>query len=248
MPAGITVRPRFLASVTCAEEAITALAAGAEIIDCKNPADGALGALPHATVKAIDDAVGHRVPVSATVGDLVPDLRLLTAAVTAMAATGVDLIKIGFFAGGDAKACIAALGRLELGPVRLVGLLLADRDPDFGLVADMAAAGFAGVMLDTASKDGRGLYEVMAPSRLADFVTLARDSNLFSGLAGSLSISDIARVGAFGPDVMGFRGALCAGRRREGPLEEGAVRAVARELALLGRRPTARHASLEATP
>ncbi len=248
MPAGFTGRPRFLASVTCAAEAVTALAAGAEIIDCKNPADGALGALPHVTVWAIVDAVGHRVPVSATVGDLAPDPRLLTATVTDMAATGVDLIKIGFFAGGDAKACIAALGRLELGRVRLVGLLLADRDPDFGLIADMAAAGFAGVMLDTASKDGGGLPDVMAPSRLADFVTLARGCNLFSGLAGSLSIGHIARVGAVGPDVMGFRGALCAGRRREGPLEESAVRAVARELALLGRRPTARHASLEAMP
>jgi uncharacterized protein (UPF0264 family) len=248
MPAGTTGRPRFLASVTDAAEALTALAAGADIIDCKNPADGALGALPHVTVQAIVDAVAHRVPVSATVGDLAPDPGLLTGAVAAMAATGVDLVKIGVFSGGDAKASVAALGRLELGRVRLVGLLLADRDPDFGLVADMASAGFAGVMLDTAAKDGRGLPDVMAPVRIADFVTLAREWNLFVGLAGSLSIGHIASVGAFGPDIMGFRGALCAGTRRLGPLEEGAVRAVARELALLGRRPTARHAILEATP
>ncbi|MGZ8410143.1 MAG: (5-formylfuran-3-yl)methyl phosphate synthase, partial [Hyphomicrobium sp.] len=170
MPAGSSGRPRFLASVMSAPEALTALAAGAEIIDGKNPAAGALGALPHATVRAIVEAVGHVVPVSATIGDLpaIPDV--LSDAATAMAATGIDLVKIGFFDGGDAKASIAALGRLDLGQARLVGLLLADRNPDLNLVAAMADAGFAGVMLDTATKDGRALPDVMSTAEISRFV------------------------------------------------------------------------------
>jgi uncharacterized protein (UPF0264 family) len=230
MPAGFSGRPRFLASVMSAPEALTALAAGAEIIDGKNPAAGALGALPHATVRAIVEAVGHTVPVSATIGDLPANPDVLCDAAIAMAATGIDLVKIGFFDGGDAKASIAALGRLDLGQGRLVGLLLADRNPDLNLVAAMADAGFAGVMLDTATKDGRALPDVMAPSEIARFVDAARAVGLFVGLAGALRLEHIPIIAALTPDVMGFRGALCSGKRREGSIEEGAVRAVAREL------------------
>jgi uncharacterized protein (UPF0264 family) len=230
MPAGSSGRPRFLASVMSAPEALTALAAGAEIIDGKNPAAGALGALPHATVRAIVEAVGHVVPVSATIGDLpaIPDV--LCDAATAMAATGIDLAKIGFFDNGDAKASIAALGSLDLGQARLVGLLLADRNPDLNLVAAMADAGFAGVMLDTATKDGRALPDVMSTAEISRFVDAARAVGLFVGLAGALRLEHIPIIAALTPDVMGFRGALCSGKRREGAIEEGAVRAVAREL------------------
>ena len=46
-------RPAFLASVTNAAEAETALAGGADIIDCKDPSSGALGALDLAAVREI---------------------------------------------------------------------------------------------------------------------------------------------------------------------------------------------------
>jgi uncharacterized protein (UPF0264 family) len=248
MPAGTSGRPRFLASVTSVAEALTAMAAGAEIIDGKNPAAGALGALPQDTVRDIVNSVAGKVPVSATIGDLVPRPEILCPAATAMAATGVDLVKIGFFAGGDTRASIAALGNLNLGHARLVGLLLADRAPDFNLIPAMASAGFAGVMLDTASKDGRSLLDVMAPGDIARFVAAARSADLFVGLAGALRLEHIPAVAALTPDVMGFRGALCAGSVREGSLEEEAVRAVARDLSALARCPSARHAILEATP
>jgi uncharacterized protein (UPF0264 family) len=248
MPAGNPGRPLFLASVVSAAEATAALAAGAEIIDCKNPSAGALGALPGETVRAIVKTVAGRVPVSATVGDLPPDPQLLCAAATAMAATGVDLIKVGVFDGGEPEAAIAALGRTDLGRVRLVGLLLADRDPDFGLVAVMGKAGFAGAMLDTATKDGRSLADVMPRHEIDRFITSARASGLFVGLAGALRAEHIRNLGDLTPDLMGFRGALCAGKMREGPLEEAAARAIATALASLGRRSAARHAILEAAP
>ena len=44
---------RLLASVTNETEALLCAHLAADIIDAKNPAAGALGALPHATVKAI---------------------------------------------------------------------------------------------------------------------------------------------------------------------------------------------------
>ena len=81
----------LLASVRTPSEAQVAVAGGADIIDLKEPAQGALGRLPDATIAAIRRAVAGRRPTSATIGDmpLVPEPVL--AAVRAMAATGVDM-------------------------------------------------------------------------------------------------------------------------------------------------------------
>ena len=219
----------FLASVTSAAEALTAAGNGADIIDGKDPARGALGALPAATVAAIRAAVPREIQVSATIGDLPADPMTLVAAARACAASGCDLVKIGFFPGGDTPAAIAALGAMDIAPARIVGLLLADLDPDFGLIAAMAAAGFAGVMLDTADKRGR-LPEQMAPVALARFVTTAHQHGLFAGLAGSLRLSDVAGLLRLKPDVLGFRGALCVNADRTSVLSGDAVAAIRAEI------------------
>ncbi|RZK75548.1 MAG: hypothetical protein EOO66_33700, partial [Methylobacterium sp.] len=46
-------RPRLLVSVRDAAEAEAAIRAGADLIDAKDPENGALGALPPETVRAI---------------------------------------------------------------------------------------------------------------------------------------------------------------------------------------------------
>lgn len=222
---------KFLASVTSVEEARLAASCGAGIIDCKDPSRGALGALPLDTVTAIRNAVPPAITLSATIGDLTAQPGPVTAATLAMAQTGTDIVKIGFFPGGDARATIAALGQLELHNVRLVGLLLADRDPDFTLIQDMADAGFAGVMLDTAGKSNGGLRNHLAEPALSQFIALARQHGLFAGFAGSLALSDIAPLMRLKPNVLGFRGALCAGKIRTGHVSIDAIRAVAAEMA-----------------
>jgi uncharacterized protein (UPF0264 family) len=217
---------RFLASVTNESEGKLAATCGADIIDCKNPSKGALGALPVDVVRAVREAVPAHVPVSATIGDLPAEPEPVLAAVRAMAATGVDYVKVGFFTGGDARATIERLGEARLANVRLVGVLLADRDPDFSLVDDMQRADFLGVMLDTAGKDGQTLRDYMSASKLHQFVRDAQSAGLLAGLAGSLRLADIPDLLALAPDILGFRGALCAARRREGALDAAAVRAV----------------------
>ena len=222
--------PAFLASVTSADEAELAAANGCDIIDAKDPSRGALGALPVATVAAIRRIVPQGVRVSATIGDLESEPDLVARAVSAMAQSGCDLVKIGFFPGGEARATLHALGRLELGRVQLVGLLLADCNPDFGLLADMADAGFAGVMLDTAGKTTGSLRDYQSTAALANFANLAKSLGLFSGFAGSLRLSDIAELMRLKPDVLGFRGALCDGDIRTQRLDVERIAAVRREI------------------
>ena len=220
----------FLASVTSIDEARLAAGSGADIIDCKDPGQGALGALPVATVRQISEGLSGELIVSATIGDLACEPSKVVEAARAMAESGSDIVKIGFFPGGDARAVITALGACGFPTVHLVGLLLADFAPDFGLVEAMAKAGFAGVMLDTAGKTGGTLRDHLSPAQLSQFVTTAGAHGLFAGLAGSLRLSDIAPLMRLKPNILGFRGALCEGARRTGPLSADAAGAVRAEM------------------
>ena len=213
----------MLASVMTCAEAMIALEGGADIIDLKNPARGALGALDDNTIRAVVTAVAGRVPVSATVGDLVEmDGGQVGRAVEHMAANGVDYVKVGFFPSPAAAACLDALSAHAGKGIRLVAVLFGDLGYEGFLVPDFAAAGFAGIMLDTAIKGGGSIRGRIADSRLADFVAAAQASGLVAGLAGSLAITDIAPLIQMRPDYLGFRGALCAGGIRTGGLDAAA--------------------------
>src|SRR5258708_37352772 len=89
----------LLASVRTEEEARLALVGGADIIDLKEPALGALGRLDDDTIRACLGAVAGLRPVSATIGDMPLDPGAIVAAARAMAALGVDIVKIGLFEG-----------------------------------------------------------------------------------------------------------------------------------------------------
>lgn len=214
---------RLLISVDSVDEALLALEAGADIIDGKDAAAGPLAALPSAVLEDIVAAVGGRCPVSATIGDWPAEPDVLLDAARRIAATGVDWVKVGLYPGGDWAACLTALAPLAR-DVALVGLLFADRTPRPQThVAAFAEAGFRGVMLDTAGKSGGGLRTHLERREIAGFMEQAMRHGLQSGLAGSLTADDVAPLLALGPDILGFRGAACAGGRRDAALEAARV-------------------------
>jgi uncharacterized protein (UPF0264 family) len=85
-------------------------------------------------------------------------------------------------------------------------------------------------MLDTALKDGRTLTDHRTATELRHFIAEAQAAGLFAGLAGSLRVTQIAELLALGPDVLGFRGALCKGRDRQQALDADAISAVRRAI------------------
>jgi uncharacterized protein (UPF0264 family) len=221
---------RLLVSVTDVNEALLALEAGADIIDMKNPAQGALGALPLPVIREVVQAVDGRRPVSATVGDLPMQPELVAAAVAATAATGVDIVKVGFFGRSGHVACAEAIAPLTSGGVNVVAVLFADTAPDFGLPALLADAGFYGVMLDTVGKDGRSLLDWLSFPQLREFTETSRALGLLTGLAGSLSITDIPALSQTAPDYLGFRGGMCWESLRQNGLDQERIRKTARVL------------------
>jgi uncharacterized protein (UPF0264 family) len=227
----------LLASVRSPEEAAIALAGGADVIDLKEPAAGALGRLPEATVHASVAAIAGRRPVSATIGDMALEPRAVLAAVREMAALGVDIVKVGIF-DGDVAGMLDALAGAARDGIRLVAVLFADRAPDLALVEACAASGFHGVMLDTADKAAGPLTRHLDTATLRSFVAAARARMLLTGLAGSLGLADIAPLTALAPDYLGFRSALTRGGRA-GPLSAEAVAAVRAAIAQASPRSSA---------
>lgn len=212
----------LLASVTGPGEAEIALAHGADIIDLKDPAKGALGALEPAAVRATLAAIAGRRPVSAVTGELPMQPDIIYRAVAGMAAAGVDYVKVGLFAGERREDCVRALAPLAR-RVKIVGVMFADNGADAGLVPLMAESGFAGAMLDTADKRGGRLLDHADLARLGEFVRGCRAHGLLTGLAGSLEAPDVPRLLLLAPDYLGFRGALCAAHDRKAGLDPAAI-------------------------
>ncbi len=216
----------MLASVNSLEEAQLILNSSADIIDLKNPEQGALGALPVNTVSTIVRAINQKKPVSATVGDLPMQADLIFNAVSAMAPTGVDYIKIGFFPNGDWQGCLTKLSQITQQGHQLIAVLFADTQPDITIIKAIYNAGFFGVMLDTMDKSKGSLMEIMSTDKIIKFVSSAKEYQLLCGLAGSLKKNDISELITLNVDYLGFRGALCDKHNRTSSLNKEAINSV----------------------
>src|SRR3989337_2414446 len=131
----------LLASVRDAAEAEMAIGAGADIIDLKDPSQGALGALAPASIAACV----RRIDRSAPAGALPLEGESVRATVLATAGLGVDYVKLGLFPGGDAERSLNLL-KTEVAEIRLIVVLFADALPDFDAIGLAARIGAHGVM------------------------------------------------------------------------------------------------------
>lgn len=216
---------KLLVSVRTVAEAAVAAADGADFIDLKEPRAGALGGLPVALIGDIVGvlrASGCTLPVSATIGDLpMSHVDAIVAQARAVAACGVDYVKVGIERGDGAGAVLQALGEL---PLAVVPVFIADRGLDLDLVA--AALHFPAVMADTADKLSGSLLDCVPAADLQRFVALARGRTMV-GLAGALRLQHLPQLAALAPDFAGFRSAVCRGERGS-TLDAGLLRELAR--------------------
>ena len=216
----------MLASAKSLEEVQLLLTTSVDIIDLKQPELGALGALSIETVKKIVNAVNKNKPVSATIGDMPMEPEQVFNAALAMANTGVDYIKIGFFPNGSWQETAEKLTELMLKGYKLIAVLFADTQPDFETINLFKRAGFAGVMLDTMDKSAGSLSQVMSFSKIKEFAEITKEHQLLCGLAGSLKKEDVSVLKPLDVDYLGFRGALCAGHNRTDVLDDKAIKSI----------------------
>lgn len=220
----------MLASVADVHEVRIAVEEGVDVIDLKDPRAGILGALTLDAIRRITRTLAGTRAVSATVGDLPMEPQSVRQAVDAVAACGVDYVKLGLPAAGDWRGCIRECARSAHRQTKLVGVLFADQAPALEALSALAENRFWGAMLDTADKDAGSLRAHWGDAQLASFVRHCRQLGLRCGLAGSLRVDDIEPLLALAPDYLGFRGALCTHHRRISELNREHVRAVRRRI------------------
>lgn len=216
---------QLLISVRNADEAALALAAGADIIDLKDPGLGALGALNMEDTRQVLQMVNGRVPVSATVGEDHHTVDALLDPIRLRIALGIDIIKISvsdLFYHDDFMREVSSFAN---GQTKLVAIFFADSEPDFGLLPRLRQAGFWGAMLDTRYKH-KNLLQNRTSGYLRHFVMLCSQNRLEAGLAGSLQPQDIDKLAEINATYLGFRGGVCENSSRSQNLSQIRVEAV----------------------
>ena len=223
---------KLLVSTASAADACAAVDGGADIVDAKDPAAGALGAVTFDVFRDIAAAVAGRRPLTAAMGDASSATSVETDA-RMFASLGATLMKVGF-AGITDIATVATLAHAAIRGARSSGagvvlVAYADRARESvsptALLDVASSARAAGVLLDTTDKCGPRLTELVSPAWLTTWVIRAHERSLTVALAGRLHANDLSIVRRCGADVAGVRGAACTGGRG-GVVETARVRAL----------------------
>jgi (5-formylfuran-3-yl)methyl phosphate synthase len=231
---------RLLVSVVSAEEARRALTGGADIIDVKDPGEGALGAPTPRVLSEVVRAVGTSAPVSVALGDL-PDLPNSAAlAARGAALSGVAYVKVGLRGVRDLERAVAMMSavadavRVGGDAVAVIAATYADAsalDPPALAPACLPElveqTGIAGALVDTFVKDGRGVYGWLSEPELADLIDRTHRAGAIFAVAGQLRPGELCRVPA---DVVGVRSAVCREGDRRSELQAELVAAAVAEL------------------
>lgn len=215
---------RLLISVAAAAEVAAALEGGADVVDIKQPSEGSLGAPQPALIRRVRPYVAPPVELSVAIGDAPHLPGTFALAALGAAGCGVDYVKVGVLGSKRAPEAVALLSAvrraaLEGNPrTRVLAVAYADAarvgaPPPHSLPDIARDSGIEGVVLDTNIKDGTSVFAALGESAIAAFLDAARNADLLTGLAGSLSAGDLSRLRRLGPDLVGVRGAACEGGR-----------------------------------
>ena len=207
---------KIMVSVTNPKEALDAIKGGADIIDVKNPAEGALGANFPWITRSIREAVGESEEVSVTLGDM-PYLP----GTASLAALGAALLRVNYVK-------IGMLGPKNKEQALNISNSLVRSFQEFKVNAKIIIAGYAdyqhygcinpltlpevaaesgawGVLVDVKAKNGKGLFNYLSFEDLKTIVNDSHNLGLIVALAGSLGKEDIQNMSNLGADIMGVR-------------------------------------------
>jgi len=207
------------------EEALEAIAGGADIIDVKNPKEGALGANYPWVIKQIKEVTPKNIEVSCTLGEVGNLPGSVSLAALGAASLGVDYIKVGLYGIKTPEEAVFLLQNVsraakEYNPkikIAVVGYADAEKIGAINplLIPKIAHTAKADVaMIDTSVKDGNNLFDYLSQRELKKFVDSSHSFGLEAALAGSLRKQDLTVVYGLDADIAGLRGAACTNSNR----------------------------------
>jgi uncharacterized protein (UPF0264 family) len=227
---------KLLISPQNEKEAVEAIAGGADIIDVKNPEEGALGANFPWVIKRIKEIAPKNVEVSCTIGEAPNLVGSMSLAAFGAASLGVEYVKVGLYGLKTVDKALFLLQSVTRAAktcnpkIKVVATGYADAERacsiDPLLVPEIAFKAHADLaMIDTAVKDGKNLFDFLTNEKIREFIDSAHSYGLKAALAGSLRKQDLPAIFSLGADVAGLRGAACTNSDRlKGYITEEKVR------------------------
>lgn len=209
---------RLLVSVRDAAEARTALEAGVDLIDVKEPRHGPLGAACSDVIGRVLGEVGQRRPVSVALGELAGTAAEVAAALRRLDDRPPVYAKLGLAGCGsrtDWRHRSLEVWRslpAATKPVAVVyaDTVRADAPPPLDVLDHAQRGGCAGVLVDTFDKHGASLVELWNKSEIRAFVGQIQRASMLAVLAGRVAAEDLASLADCRPDFVAVRGAVCA--------------------------------------
>jgi len=207
----------LLVSVRDANEAHQALAGGADVVDIKEPARGALGAADSQVWHRVRRAIPAHIPLSVALGELADDdIIERTSCVQRIQYAKVGLAGCLDLASWQQR-WEQVLARLPAETERVaVGYAdhRAARAPDPRVVLRAApAANCRTLLLDTFAKDQGDLFHHLDDDQLTLLARECHTAGIALALAGSLRLTSIDHALSFAPALVAVRGAACLGDR-----------------------------------
>ncbi|MFG0287340.1 MAG: (5-formylfuran-3-yl)methyl phosphate synthase [Rhodopirellula sp. JB044] len=220
-----TPRPKLLVSVRNICEATQVADSGVDVIDFKEPKEGALAPVSPEIWRDAAATLSH-CQLSAALGE-----KDDAVSIASKVPNTFRYAKVG-------PSCIRSRDRLrelwdslDLPPdVELVPVAYADHRPanclaPADVLETVIASGRKRLLLDTFVKSGESLTDHVPVEQLAALVQTAHQAGIWLALAGSVRLSQVTRLHRLGvtPDCWGVRGNVCNPAFEEGVRRTGTI-------------------------
>lgn len=221
--------PFLMISVINGEESLAALEGGADLIDIKNPLEGALGAPAPGSIQDVCAVLEGKKPFSIALGQFPGKPGAAALAALGCAYFKPDYVKIAFIPHVSRSEILGTLKEIRKSlnyvmdqqKISLVSVAFADTmgyaSWDLNDFATISREGGAeGCLIDTWEKKGKSLLNYLSWKEIEQFIDDCHRQNLFCGLAGSLRSSEVLALSSLKADIIGVRSAVCGGDRLGG--------------------------------
>ena len=229
----------LMVSVQDLDEALEAVAGGADIVDVKNLREMMVGSNFPPVIREVRNAFPKQVHVSVTLGVVPDQVGTVAMAVYGAGALAATSVKVGFVQSNYETALrILRESRraLEGFDTKLIAATFADSHLYQGLDPTIVVklgreSRSDGILIDTLVKDGRNLFDFLGEGRLKELVLEAKEAGMSTALSGALKVTNLDTLVRINPDIVGVRGAVCTrGDRESGNVVASAVAALKDEL------------------
>lgn len=233
---------QLLVSIKNRNEIQPSLDGGCDILDLKEPSNGALGMVDEITLNSITKYIHENsidIPVSMALGELTDwksnrSFPVLPSEIT--------YLKMGFSQTASLRnwnsLWLDTIERFEAdnqSTYQWIAVAYADwRQANAISPQEVLAAAVenqcAGLLIDTYTKQGRNLLDWLSVAEISELIEQSRSHNLKIALAGSLTFENLPFLSETPPDIIGIRSAACKGRIRTNQVEEEAIRIIRKQL------------------